>query len=308
MKPKAMAEFVSAISDHKTAPKMSDKLKERFLDRVENRAESGLTVVRNEGKAVIRIYDVIGWPFIEAQDVVNELDDIDADEIEVQINSPGGDAFDGIAIYNALRLHDATVTTRVDGLAASAASIIAQAGDHRVMLAGTELMIHEAWLLTIGPKGTHAKSVDILTRLDTQLAALYESRAGQDGFAELMEDETWFTPQEAIEAGLADEEIVPETPPKDQAPQRFVDQLQAAIAAVEQVTQETENVVTFRSEQGKPPLSDDAVALVARAKTALKELTDVAQSTSARRDDLLARVAEARAQLDTKAEQLEKYQ
>jgi ATP-dependent protease ClpP protease subunit len=302
-----MAELAAAISDHK--PAMSDRLRSRFLDRVHNRDGAGFTVTKNQGKAVIRIYDVIGWPFIEAQDVAAQLDTLtDVDEIEVQINSPGGDAFEGIAIYNALRLHPAKVTTRVDGLAASAASIVAQAGDHRIMLVNTEMMIHEAWLFTIGPKGTHAKSVDILTRLDTQIADLYESHANQDGFAELMEDETWFTPAEAIAAGLADEEVIPETPPKDQAPQRFVDQLQAAIAAVEEVTAETGNVVTFRAEQGKPPLSDDAVALVTRAKAALKELTDVAQSTSSRRDDLLDRVRSARDELDTKSQQLEKYQ
>ena len=79
--------------------------------------------------AEIMIYDVIGWPFVDAETFVNDLNNIKADHITVRINTPGGDVFDGTAIYNALINHDAHITTRVEGIAASMGSIIALAGD-----------------------------------------------------------------------------------------------------------------------------------------------------------------------------------
>ncbi|MBM4517496.1 hypothetical protein GS432_19520 [Rhodococcus hoagii] len=99
----------------------------------------------------ILIYDVIGsyWMETDAQTIATQIKGLD-NEIVVRINSPGGDAFDGIAIMNALRAHSATVTVRVDGLAASAASVIAMAGDEIIMGEGAQMMIHEAWLYTSG--------------------------------------------------------------------------------------------------------------------------------------------------------------
>ncbi|MCU7535915.1 Clp protease ClpP, partial [Prescottella equi] len=93
----------------------------------------------------ILIYDVIGsyWMETDAQTIATQIKGLDTDEIVVRINSPGGDAFDGIAIMNALRAHSATVTVRVDGLAASAASVIAMAGDEIIMGEGAQMMIHE---------------------------------------------------------------------------------------------------------------------------------------------------------------------
>ena len=298
--------IAQAITEHR--PDMSERYAKLFRARINNRSDAGLHFAQENDRAVIRIYDIIGWPFIEAQDVGNALDRVEADEIEVQINSPGGDAFEGVAIFNLLRAHPAKIHTRVDGLAASAASLVAQAGDVRTMLTGAEMMIHEAWGITIGPEQDHRDNADALHKLSRNYASLYGERSGRDpdGFYDLMKAETWFTHDEAVEAGLADQAVKPANAPSDQAPQRFIDQLQAAIAAVEQVTTETENVVTFRSEQGKTPLSDDAVALVERAKTALHQLTDVAQATTSRRDELLGRVAAARAELDVQAKRLEK--
>src|ERR1044072_1272946 len=97
--------------------------------------------------AKVYIYDEIGASFwgggVSPQDFINELNDISAKEFELHINSPGGDIFDGIAIYNAVISHEAKVTVFIDALAASAASFIAQAGDNIVMTRGSMMMIHD---------------------------------------------------------------------------------------------------------------------------------------------------------------------
>ncbi|GAA4809588.1 head maturation protease, ClpP-related [Tomitella cavernea] len=156
----------------------------------------------------IFIYDVIGSWFrdTDAATIAQQIKDLDADELRVRINSPGGDAFDGIAIFNALRANDARVTVVVDGLAASAASVIAMAGDVIVMGPGSQLMIHEPWLFTEGSAGDLRKDADRLDKLATSITSIYAARAGGDvdQWRELVADETWFTADEAIDAGLAD--------------------------------------------------------------------------------------------------------
>lgn len=233
-------------------------LKALIRDRIRNRAPGGPHwEVRNAsgegGPAEIRIYDVIGWPFIEAQDIAEQLDQVTADEITVSINSPGGSVFESIAIYNLLRKHDARITTRVDGLAASGASIIAQAGDHRVMVSGSEMMIHNAWVLAVGDSDGLRKIADLLDKQDTNLANIYGSRAGTDpaGFLDLMSEETWFLDQEAVDAGLADEVDDP-TPAEAQARgSRLVDQLNAVAADIDEVIDRVAEVASLRSDQGK---------------------------------------------------------
>lgn len=156
--------------------------------------------------AVVRVYEEIGYP-VTADQFARDLEAITADEIEVQINSPGGDVFDGVAIYNALRAHPARITTRVDGLAASIASVIAQAGDHRVMLSGGQMMIHEAWALAFGPAADLREMADLLDKQSEIIASIYAERSGRPAakFRKMMADETWFTASETVAAGLADE-------------------------------------------------------------------------------------------------------
>jgi ATP-dependent protease ClpP protease subunit len=169
--------------------------------------------VRNAAgpKATIRIYEEIGYWGITAEDFAAELERITAGEIEVQISSPGGDVFDGMAIYNSLRAHPAKITTRVDGIAASAASIIAQAGDRRVMLESAQMMIHCSWGLAIGNASEMRDFAELLEQQDAIAARIYAGRAGGDvdTFLDLMKAETWFTDEAAVEAGLADEIVVP---------------------------------------------------------------------------------------------------
>lgn len=167
-----------------------------------------LNTTKDHGKATaeLLIYDVIGWWPNDADTLARNLKELEADEIKVRINSPGGSVFDGFALYNALRSHSATVTTVVEGLAASAASIIALAGDTVVMRPASELMIHEAWTFADGSAADMRKVADMLDSINTTVAGIYASKAGtpDDMWREAMRVETWFTPGEALEAGLVD--------------------------------------------------------------------------------------------------------
>ena len=166
--------------------------------------------------AVVHIYDEIGGFGIQASELVPELAAVEAPEIEVRLNSPGGDYFDGVALANALAEHPAKVTVHVDGLAASAASVIAMAGDEIVMHPGSRMMIHDALTLTIGNAGEHARAAEMLDSVSQDIAALYASKAdwrSTDGWREAMKAETWYSAGEAVQNGLATREVSRETSP-----------------------------------------------------------------------------------------------
>src|SRR6266542_2262274 len=160
-----------------------------------------------DGAAEIAIYDEIGYFGVTAGDFLDELKALDVKRIDVRINSPGGDVWDGLAIYNSLRDHPAAVTTYVDGLAASAASIIVQAGDRRVAAKASEVMIHEAWGLVVGNAADMRDAAGRLDQASGMIAGVYADRAGGtvDGWREAMRAESWYTGAEAADAGLVDE-------------------------------------------------------------------------------------------------------
>jgi len=171
------------------------------------------------GEAVLRIYEPIDdWCGLSASQLAEDLDKIDAEQIRVEINSPGGNVFDGIAIYNALRAHPARVTTRVDGLAASIASVIFQAGDERQIMTGAQVMIHNAWTVAVGDSAELHKTADLLEKQNVNIADIYTERSGSDleasDWLDLMSDETWMTAAEAVEYGLADTILSSEPEPE----------------------------------------------------------------------------------------------
>ena len=157
--------------------------------------------------AVVSIYDEIGWAGTSAKDFAAELRALDADDITLRLNSPGGDAWDGIAIYNALRDHKASVHVVVDGLAASAASFIAQAGDRITMNRGAQMMIHDAAGLAIGNAQDMREMAEVLDRVSDSIAGIYAARSGRpvSEFRDAMSRDSWYTAAEAVDAGLADE-------------------------------------------------------------------------------------------------------
>ncbi|MCV9886246.1 head maturation protease, ClpP-related [Metabacillus halosaccharovorans] len=158
----------------------------------------------------ITIYGDIGESWwgesISANDIKEALKNVTSDSIVVRLNSPGGDVFDGITIYNQLKNHDAKVTIYVDGLAASAASIIAMAADELIMNTGSMLMIHEASTFTWGTKTDIKKTLNALEGIDKSLADIYMIRyqGERSEIDTMIKNETWFTSSEAVEVGLAD--------------------------------------------------------------------------------------------------------
>lgn len=188
-----------------------------FLDRIRRplaRERSGRTDwYRLQNKAgetpKLYIYDEIGYWGDTAKDLADALKDVQGDTIDVHLNSPGGDIFDGLAIYQALKDHPANVTVRIDGLAASIASVIAMAGDKIVMAPKASLMIHDGWTMSVGNAEELRKTADLLDKQSQIIASVYADRNalgyGEDHFRALMREETWFTADEALEAGLVDE-------------------------------------------------------------------------------------------------------
>lgn len=175
----------------------------RVCARIERRTAVGQPQV-----ADVYLYGAIGgWFGIDPAQLVRDLVALDdMDQINLYVNSPGGSAYDGIAIFNVLRRATPHVRVQVDGLAASAASLIAIAGDELVMGQAAELMIHDAWTIVMGNAQDLAKEAADLDRLSNSLAEAYAKKAGGDvaDWRAAMQVETWYSPAEAVEAGLAD--------------------------------------------------------------------------------------------------------
>lgn len=162
-------------------------------------------------KAVIHINDAIGWDLffggVNAADLIAEIDALNVDELYVRINSEGGAAFDGLAIANALLRNPAQVTTYIDGLAASAASIVALAGDTVVMSKYGQMMIHNASAGVMGTADDMRAAAKFLDGLNGSMAQFYADRAGGDAkdWGKAMAAETWYTADAALAAGLVTE-------------------------------------------------------------------------------------------------------
>jgi ATP-dependent protease ClpP protease subunit len=162
------------------------------------------------GRATVYIYGDIGVSWdgegITAAQFVQDLNAVSAPAIDLHVNSPGGLVFDGIAIHAALRNHPATVDVYVDGLAASAASFIVQAGDTRTVEKPAKLMIHDAGGLVLGNSADMRQMADLLDELSDTIAGIYADRAGGsvESWRAAMRAETWYSAAQAVEAGLAD--------------------------------------------------------------------------------------------------------
>jgi ATP-dependent protease ClpP protease subunit len=155
--------------------------------------------------ADVYLYDEISYWGITAQDFISELGALPVQQINLHLNSPGGDVFDGIAIMNCLIQHQANVTVVVDGLAASIASVIMMAGDEIVMSDGAQVMIHDAIGLVYGNMADMEAMAVLLDRVSTSIASVYSERCGgtPEDWRSAMKAESWYSAAEAVEAGLA---------------------------------------------------------------------------------------------------------
>jgi ATP-dependent protease ClpP protease subunit len=163
-----------------------------------------------DSEATIGIYDVIGdyWgEGMTATIVSSVLRRVGSDKpVTVFINSPGGEIFEGFAIYNLLRAHKGEVTVKVVGMAASAASIIAMAGDRVEVARSGFLMIHNSWNMVVGNRHDMRKAAEDSEQFDAAMVSIYEARTGIDAsaLADMLDNETWLAGKDAIAKGFAD--------------------------------------------------------------------------------------------------------
>lgn len=172
--------------------------------------------IENKTKeATLYLYDEIGFWGTEAKEFVDELQNITADTIHLRINSPGGDVFDARTMQTALKQHSAKIIAHIDGVAASAASVVAMGADEIEMVDGGFLMIHKAlsFFDILGYfndddleqlTGEMKKERELLAKVDDSIAKDYMKRTGKklDEIKGKMADETWFTADEAVEYGM----------------------------------------------------------------------------------------------------------
>ena len=175
------------------------------IQQMTNNTWYNMTAAEGETSAEISIYDAIGSFDVNAKQFVDELKEINADTINLRINSPGGSVIDGNAMFNALQRHPAKVITHIDGLAASMASVIAMAGDEVHMADNALLMIHNPWTFSMGDADELRADADLLDKMSASILSSYgRSQYEVDELKNLMDEETWFTAQEAFDAGFVD--------------------------------------------------------------------------------------------------------
>jgi ATP-dependent Clp endopeptidase proteolytic subunit ClpP len=199
------------------------------------------------GTSTIAIRGDIGEWGITAADFIADLKSLgDADQITLSINSRGGEVEEALDIYDALKQHPAKITVRVTGLAASAASIIAMAGDQIIMPANTLMMVHNPWTIVAGDAADLRQAADNLDKATNSLIETYKARTGLDveSIKSLLNAETYMTAKEAVDLGFAD--VV--EPLKTKALAALADAMNipaAVLAKIESVEDESLKTITI---------------------------------------------------------------
>lgn len=214
---RALAERARTVAEQQAARTERRDPLNRSWFRIENRParadeQSGQ---QHSPTTDIYLYDAIGEWGVTAQDFVNALRGVVTGTITMYVNCEGGEVFDGLAIYEALRRHPAAVTAFVDGIAASAASFIVMAADRVIMAQHAKMMIHDAHGLAMGNARDMRSMADLLDALSDTIADIYAERTGKtrDDWRTAMQaaeggpDGTWYDAKAAVKAKLADEMI-----------------------------------------------------------------------------------------------------
>ncbi len=182
-----MQQLLQLIVDNK------DKPKQLFAELIGDRGS-------------IWLYDVIDpWWGVSAESIGKALAGFDGKPVDLYINSPGGDVFEGRAMQTQLKAYAGEVTAHIDGLAASAATTVALGADKRVIADGAFFMVHNSWTMAFGNKTEIRKTADLLEQIDGAIAKDYAVATGEDAatITGWMDDETWFDAQAALDAGFA---------------------------------------------------------------------------------------------------------
>ncbi|WP_195496259.1 MULTISPECIES: ClpP-like prohead protease/major capsid protein fusion protein [Proteus] len=186
-----------------TMPKMSGPVNQKSWFRMQAKEDQTVDIY---------IYDEIGGWGISARRFTEDLISLgNLSHINLHIHSPGGEVFDGIAIYNQLKNHSATITVYIDGLAASMASVIAMVGDTVIMPKNAMMMIHKPWGVSWGDANDMREYADLLDKLENVLIPAYVAKTGKttEEITAMLEQETWLDGDECVEHGFADKVIEP---------------------------------------------------------------------------------------------------
>lgn len=241
---------------------VTSQISPRVLDRWNPGIRAVVDDVEDDPDRTISIYDVIGYDYwtgdgVTAKRISAALRNMGAGPVTVNINSPGGDMFEGLAIYNLFREHKGEVTMKVLGLAASAGSVVAMAGDKVQIARAGFLMIHNAWLYVAGNRNDLRATADFLEPFDQAMADIYAARSGGDikAMQKLMDAESWIGGSAAVDDGFADELL-----PSDQVDNKggstkasAVRRLEAALRASGMPKSEAMRLISeFKSGLGDP--------------------------------------------------------
>ncbi|SCW77545.1 ATP-dependent protease ClpP, protease subunit [Sphingobium faniae] len=221
-----------------------------------------------QGDNVITMFDSIGEDYwtgggVTAKKVQAQLRAIGDRDVEVHINSYGGDMFEGIAVYNVLREHPKSITVKVMGMAASAASIIAMAGDRIEIGAASFLMIHNCWVIAVGNRHDMAETAEWLEPFDGAMADVYAARSGgeREQIVKWMDGETFMSGSVAVDRGFADALLPADQLTTDedaQAEDRSINELRAMeLALVASGMTRTQARARIRNLKGTPGAASD---------------------------------------------------
>lgn len=219
-------------------PKTAADVRAFLQNRAVERPQAAVPAVAIDGaKATLRLFDPIDswgeWWGMSAKEFAAALDDLPAHvtTIELLINSPGGDAFDGVAIVNVMRAHPARTVAIVQGIAASAASFIACAADETIMAADSSMMIHRSWGVCVGNADDMLAQAALLEHVDGHQVSIYAAKSGKkpDDILEMLKAETWLTASDAVQMGFANSVIAAE-PATEPAARWSPDDLKALAA------------------------------------------------------------------------------
>lgn len=228
--------------------------------------------------ATLSIYDEIGFWGVQAKDFVDQLNAVSSKVLNVEINSPGGDVFAALTMYNALRASGKEVHTKTMGVAASAASLVFLAGDKRVMPKNTQLMIHNPWVMTAGNADELEETAANLRKIGGSIAATYAARTGMkdEDLQPLLAKDTWMTADEALASGFATDiiEEVKVNAKFDLARADLPESVRAALGLTpkaeddKQTNPPAEPTVTDPVEPPAAPIADQISDLAAKADLA----------------------------------------
>ena len=253
--------------------------------------------------AVLSIFDDIGAFGVSAKSFLNDLASAQGDSVRVEINSPGDDVFAGLAIYNGLRNSGKKVNVRVLGLAASAASLVAMAGDTIEMPENSFMMVHNPWGFAMGGASDMRDTADMLDKLGTSLASTYAKRTGKSAeeITALLDAETWMSAAEAVDAGFATA-VISEVPVKaafdlDRLPANVraaYASAKASAPAPAPAPAPEDDPAENKPEASAPTLADTIESQAAAADLSAFAAVFAADASLNTQDKIAARIAEAR--------------